>query len=129
VPLVALLWLALLQALCIASPPSGGGSATAPRARVERGLDRPERGDAARAEAPDAALHAARVVTTATLARPSGATTHGGTGAPALDWTACPRIDEAGARRILARYADASHAASARGGLLPYFPTAPPFRG
>jgi hypothetical protein len=112
-PVLAALWVALLHLLAAPAPRTAG--VAAPARRVEWSV---ETAPALRAPRPLPALGAVR----SDAPRQTGPAPHGLAPAP---W---PR---AAIRAVAARRAarQPSHASSARGGLLPYFPTAPPPEG
>ena len=130
-PLLAALWLALLGALAAApTARSLGPAAAAVAAWSATPADRPAAADeAARAGRPAReALRAARPVTAATAARAGSAS---GNGPVPVALASAPRLsgEAAFAADVRARSRAASHAVAARGGVLPYFPTAPPLQG
>lgn len=148
-PFLAALWLAILTAL--STTPSVGSAATgvdraaAPVARIAAGpleTARARAGDVAdrigsgpgagvRRGVPaplDEALRVARPVVDLAASRGARAAVHG---PPAAMCAAAARLSAgaAFARDARARALDTSHAVSARGDVLPYFPTAPPLQG
>jgi hypothetical protein len=130
-PLVAVLWLALLHALSLAAPPrpARAGTASTP-VRVEQAARPEHRAAMPRPEAPVEALPAGTSVTPTVLARASSpAPVGGGAPSPALPSVAGRGLAALAARQALRRYGAAPHVVTARGGLLPYFPTAPPIQG
>ena len=153
VPLLTALWFAVLHALALAAPSPLGGTGD----RLSRGIAvrvSDTRGDAAGAATGEAAEEAALARSAAAPAMEQWAPRSGDEGlrAPApqplravgrmsdrgpdalrpLHGLAVParayvRVLPGAGRRGAAR--DVSHAAAARGGHLPYFPTAPPLQG
>jgi hypothetical protein len=121
---------ALLHALTLAvSAPSGGATALALRVPPTH-VVRPDRVASRRSsDTPEEVLRASRAIAAATIPRASHA-------APLRDGsTFAPPRAEAGTRAAimvrpaLRRLRDVSHAVASRGGLLAYFPTAPPQLG
>lgn len=120
VPLLVLLWLALLGV--VPAAPAAARAAGAASARAERSAERHPEPEALRAPP------AARIV----AARPTGQlvpVTPQRHAPPFALAAAAGRRDHGGgtARCTIAR--QRSHVAAAQGGLLPYFPTAPPLQG
>ena len=128
-PLVVALWLALVHALAITTsihpsavvaawsgPTVGQGVTAEPRVRAGAAL------------APDEALRQALPVRSVSVAR---STTPLLSGPPAAALATSPRLPDAPlfAAAVRARALGLSHAVSARGDVLPYFPTAPPLQG
>jgi hypothetical protein len=131
-PLVVALWLALLQALSLAAPARPAGvEGASPSARVEQAGPTGRRVAIPHPGTPAEALPAGARVAADVLVRSGGPPPVGGAGPlAALPVFARPGLAAAAvARRALRRHGGASHAIAARGGVLPYFPTAPPIQG
>ena len=118
VTFLAVLWLALLQALAPAALPQRPSIVARERPAAIVALRAEAPGEAVRAERTVARVVVARVVEPAPQAPPR----------PPLVAPAGP-ARECRAARAPPRGCARSHAVAARGGVRPYFPTAPPLQG
>jgi hypothetical protein len=131
-PLLAVLWLALLHALTLApTPRPTGGVMAGAVARVALAAEGARSLAVRRAEPPEHALRAAERVAATALSREVGGPPPigGGPDATLLRAAAAELATADATRRVLRRHGTAEHAIAARGGLLAYFPTAPPLQG
>lgn len=132
-PVLSLLWLALLHALTLGAPlrPADAAAARAP-VRLERALaalggERWEAG--ARPHGSDEARRATYRAPTSLASRAAGTGTPGGVPPVAVARPTWPEPAAIVGAPALRHHGTAGHARAARGALLPYFPTAPPRQG
>jgi hypothetical protein len=120
VPLLIALWLAVLHAL-VATPAARTPAADA-RAHAGASLHR------SGSEPLNQTVHAAHSPAGVVATRGEAPSGHA---PPAAPIGTAPRLDDAAARAaaVRGRALDASHAVTARGAVLPFFPTAPPLQG
>ena len=125
-PFVAVLWLACLGALSLASPIHlNGESDAAAWNDVAQSVRAERRMSASRAEMPDESLRVAVGINANAIARLTEPATRGR--APAVFvLPARLRAPERSVVRALGRHGVVSYALAAHGSILPYFPTAPP---